>query len=441
MDEQVSWPGVAALLPVSGTVLLIAAGPHAVINSRLLSSAVARWIGTRSYALYLWHWPPLAFLHLLAAERGMSAAEVTTWSVGCGLAAVALAHLTCVFIERPLRTRSERLERTAPIGWRHLRPYGIGLAGIAAAGLAVLLVRGWPQRYGADGVDVVATLKAGSPDSIAAYEREATKCQLADRGVATWCRRVGRTGPGLALIGDSHAEVLFAGLHALDPSRRMLLSGRKGCAPILQSDPIDDPTAEVCRRSAALAHQAIRDDHTMHTVIIASRGPAYLSGTGFGVDSLRRVVPVALGDSLPMRQAFEDGLVRSIEGYRAAGKQVILVLGIPELGFLPEECLIGRPFELRRIRTPCGVRRDAFTARNAAYRDLVGRVQMRVPALRVFDPTQIFCDGTVCRAMERSHLLYSDGNHLTLAGSRLVATALIPWLAQQHNAASLVVRR
>ena len=441
VNDQTTWPGMAALIPVVGTLLLIASGPRAAFNTRVLSSTIAQWIGKRSYALYLWHWPPLAFLHVLAAERGMSAMEVTTWSALMMLPVLAMAHFTFQYIERPARARADRLERCERIGLRHLRPYAFGLTGIAAASALILSAGGLPIRYGAGGTDVSMALTAASPDSIAAYERDATRCALADRGSATWCRRVGDRGPGIAVIGDSHAEVIFAGLHALDASQQMLLSGRKGCAPILQSETIGDATAEICRRSALLAHEAIRSDDAISTVLIASRGPAYLSGVGYGVDTLHRVVPVTLGDTLAMRQAFESGLVRAVARFRAAGKRVILVLGVPEMGFLPDQCLVGRPFGLRRIRIPCALRRSDFDRRNAVYRDLVARVQARVAGVEVFDPAQIFCDGALCRATSGGALLYSDGNHLTLTGSRRVARQLLPLLVPVPAVPALTAMR
>ena len=48
-----AFPGYAALLPAVGAVLVIAGG------SRLLATAPLRYVGDRSYALYLWHWPVL----------------------------------------------------------------------------------------------------------------------------------------------------------------------------------------------------------------------------------------------------------------------------------------------------------------------------------------------------------------------------------------------
>ncbi|HEY3613651.1 MAG TPA: acyltransferase, partial [Gaiellales bacterium] len=57
------FPGTAALLPVAGTALVLAAGVGAPAGgvARLLSVAPLGFIGKRSYAWYLWHWPCLVF--------------------------------------------------------------------------------------------------------------------------------------------------------------------------------------------------------------------------------------------------------------------------------------------------------------------------------------------------------------------------------------------
>jgi hypothetical protein len=287
---------------------------------------------------------------------------------------------------------------------------------------------GLPTRYGTAGVDAVATLQDASPDSITAYDKYAERCHLADKGNATWCWRTQGTGKGIAVFGDSHAEVVFAGIAALHPDRPLFLTGRKGCAPILQDNVIPDRLGEICRRAAQLAHAAIRTDTSIGTVLLVSRGPAYISGAGFGVDTQRPVVPVAtrrsLRDTSALHDAFEAGLARSIESFVAAGKRVILVVGVPEIGFLPEECLIGRPFGLRDVRTPCALPRRVVDQRNAQYRRLVGTLAARIPTLEIFDAEPVFCDGALCHAKRGRHLLYQDGNHLSLFGSRLISQQL-----------------
>src|SRR6185503_19019211 len=58
-DATLAYPGVAALLPVLGTVALVAGGSRALGPGRLLSIPPVRFLGRISYSLYLVHWPIL----------------------------------------------------------------------------------------------------------------------------------------------------------------------------------------------------------------------------------------------------------------------------------------------------------------------------------------------------------------------------------------------
>src|SRR4029077_2496534 len=62
-SDGTAFPGYAALLPALGALLVIAAGvgdqaPRLGVG-RLLALRPFRYVGDRSYAYYLWHWPVL----------------------------------------------------------------------------------------------------------------------------------------------------------------------------------------------------------------------------------------------------------------------------------------------------------------------------------------------------------------------------------------------
>src|SRR6185436_20277250 len=66
LSAQRPFPGWRALLPVAGTALLIAAGPTAWVNRRVLSNPLMVYLGLISYPLYLWHWPLLVYARIAA---------------------------------------------------------------------------------------------------------------------------------------------------------------------------------------------------------------------------------------------------------------------------------------------------------------------------------------------------------------------------------------
>ena len=56
-NSATKFPGFPALVPTVGAALVIAADSGQTIPGRLLSIWPARWLGDRSYSIYVWHWP------------------------------------------------------------------------------------------------------------------------------------------------------------------------------------------------------------------------------------------------------------------------------------------------------------------------------------------------------------------------------------------------
>jgi len=95
-SSSTPFPGYAALLPTIGAALVIAAAPGS--GSRLLSLAPFRYVGDRSYAFYLWHWPVL----VIAAEY-VGHDLSTAVRLGLLAGAFGLSILSYAFFENPIR--------------------------------------------------------------------------------------------------------------------------------------------------------------------------------------------------------------------------------------------------------------------------------------------------------------------------------------------------
>lgn len=91
-------PGLYALLPVAGTLLLIMYATHETLVARLLSIKIFVIIGLMSYSIYLWHQPLFAFARL----RTISDLETELTSALIA-ATFALSYLTWKYIETPVR--------------------------------------------------------------------------------------------------------------------------------------------------------------------------------------------------------------------------------------------------------------------------------------------------------------------------------------------------
>ena len=235
LDSTSKYPGWAALLPVSGAVLLLDARGSQV-NRLLLSNRFMIFVGLVSYPLYLWHWPVLTYLRIVRDT-------VPTFlekDLAVGLSFV-LAWATYSLIERPIRQM-----RNAVIG---LAPAMISLAAI---GLLTTLGSGFDFRFPPD-VREIATLTKQNSGFRQDCFLEAGEIPI-DR--PTRCVEAG-SGPLIFVWGDSTAAALYPGLKAEQQrhSFRIAQFTAAACAPTLgvgkaaQCIALNDETFAVIRNA------------------------------------------------------------------------------------------------------------------------------------------------------------------------------------------------
>jgi peptidoglycan/LPS O-acetylase OafA/YrhL len=92
--------GGFALVGLATTATIMAVvHPHTLIGARLLGSAPLRWVGVRSYGIYLWHWP--VFI-LTRPELDVPIDGLSLLAVRLS-ATIVLADLSYRYIETPIR--------------------------------------------------------------------------------------------------------------------------------------------------------------------------------------------------------------------------------------------------------------------------------------------------------------------------------------------------
>jgi hypothetical protein len=62
---------------------------------------------------------------------------------------------------------------------------------------------------------------------------------------------------------------------------------------------------------------------------------------------------------------------------------------------------------------------------------MIVEILSRHPSVRLVDPTSRFCDANVCRGASDGEIWYRDFDHLSEAGSHLVAQDILPLLADR----------
>lgn len=98
INGNLAFPGIWALIPIIGALLVIGAGGDAWLSRVLLMNPVSVWFGLISYPLYLWHWPALSFIQ---AYEGVDPRY--GFRIFAVLMSILLAWLTYKFIEKPVR--------------------------------------------------------------------------------------------------------------------------------------------------------------------------------------------------------------------------------------------------------------------------------------------------------------------------------------------------
>jgi len=351
----------------------------------------------------LWHWPMLSFGRIIRGEE---------LSRGTRIAAVGLSFLlawaTWRFVESPIRFGRRIWIKTAALA-------AISVV-IACVGYKIHDRDGFAGRLKGLAVD----LDWAHPD--ASSTSECRKTVNAEK--MGYCRISGEGPPSVLLVGDSHAGALYHGLAPAyaQRSQTVMNLGEPGCVPFYDTESytLGMRQERDCRPIVNRMLDFATSTPSVRTIILSVRGPMNMFGRELDADPTGPTKVISW-DGAPKNSSqadiFAAAFRNTVSRLSASGKDVVLFVDWPELGFDPRSCL-PRPVPLfSHIRPLCGVPRPQVDDRNRAYREVILDMQKEFGQLRVFDPLPYLCNATACYAIRDGHLLYRDGNHLSAAGS------------------------
>jgi peptidoglycan/LPS O-acetylase OafA/YrhL len=372
-----AYPGWRALLPVAATLLLLHAGPQALVNRLLLARRPLVLIGTLSYPLYLWHWPLLSFARI---ADGLPAVERN----GAVLLALMLAWLTWLLIERPIRRG----------------PAPVLKAAMLCTGLLVLGGAAWVAPAQPDALTArVARFTAANARNAPVVQ--SCRFLTGQDHAEDWCNagNAGARVPDTVLLGDSFANA-YVNMFAADGSTAFVQLGRGQCPALLDYGP--DWCRDMVRAQAGYvaAHPQVR------TVVLAAHWPAYDAGQRWSRFNVEE-----------SQDAFRRAFRRTVDHYQGLGRRVVVLLS-PPTGANPETC-VPRPWHLVE-KNVCRRTRQQAAESDGAYRAaMLPWLASRGAA--VFDPFPLLCDERSCALMDGERMLYADWLHLGNAGGAYLA--------------------
>ena len=386
------------MLVVAGasSVVLCGAFAQGGVAIMLLGLRPMIGLGLVSYSLYLWHWPVLAFWRLIHLDP---ATPIENALAGVAIPLL-LAVLTYVVIERPIRAWRRR-GGSAAIRLRTIA-HGVGASLLVATiGLAV----------------VVWAAQLNTTDPYRAYA-EATarimdKCRpgfRADRP-SHECRLGTGSNVRVLLWGDSHA-LSASGAVATSADAAGLaahLEWDGGCLPLPGNALyVGEVILKNCmRQNATVLRRLSSPEFQDVTAVILEAAWALAGG---------RVAPPAR--AAESASILAEAMTHTIGQLRALGLRVLVLGPVPAIPHPAPECLFRAHSEtdLRRCRYTSAevdlAQRSTVTALRSATKKFDGT--------RFVDLAPAFCDMDYCWPGRDRSIYYSDTNHLSGPGARIL---------------------
>ncbi len=391
------FPGWAALVPVLGTLAVIAAGQIDSPYSPTFygRTRIVQWTGDISYSIYLWHWPVLIVLPYLLPT-------VTVWArAGVVVVTVLLAWGTKVLVEDPVRNGRWWVATQR----RAFVLLGAGMAVLVVAttvGLMVITARQAAAQAQAervlnclgvvalepseDCVDVVPD-DALFPDIAALQDdlRYQYNCYTArDTQLKTCTYGDEDSQVRIAIVGDSHAASLIPGLMGAAEARGWAVTTFVGTGCTLGFSASCKAADEMTQQVAGGAFD----------IVLATGARDYQPDVSELVDTWGPLV--------------------------ADGVRIVPIVDVPQSSQAALDCVASSEGVFDRA-VACSTSRDEATGR---VPDGFGQAAS-ILGLDVIDITDVVCAAEVCPSVLGHVIVYrDDSSHVTATFSRSLGPLL-----------------
>jgi peptidoglycan/LPS O-acetylase OafA/YrhL len=407
ITNQTPFPGLAAIFPTLGTFFVIIAAVEFGVISRIMALKPIQWIGDKSYAIYLWHWPiligvPFVTFTALTLPQKLLIVLVT----------LLLAGLTERFIEKPIAktqpTKAKVFALTATTSVfiaslsglainfgneRIVSELNFGKAGAVASHECFGAAARLSQDASCDNsslrgvypaLNVAASDTPVLPDECFSVTREQTG--------ASFCELGSRTGQiRVAAVGDSHLAQFAGALNviALRNNWKMDMYAKGGCPFSYAVRKHDALLTKNCPIWVGNVSEQLEKES--YDIIITSQraGVEWVGGNGQAISGLSKL--------------WAD-LVSS-------GNRIITIKDSPNPGQNNVACLL--------TGAKC-----KFERSSALKFDPQLDAASSNPQVTLIDFDNVYCDATECLPVIGNAVVYRDDNHLTDTFARTLAPAI-----------------
>ena len=414
-DSETLHPTLITLFPVLGVSIIILISNNNLILNKVLIFKPLSYIGLISYSLYLWHYPIFAFARL------NNVFDSFYQKIICILISFLLSVVTYHLIEKIFRNKKLINKKIFFI--------------LMASGLLIAFLCNYTLTK--------SHLKKMPDDLInfdfRPWQTLRNKVNVNCHNNPNFCKFIkNKEYKNIYIIGDSHAAVLMDDLKKryIDETETNLITMTTGCFGLpgfqFRNSPDRICTSEYYERVI----QTIKKSKN-NTIIIGGRFPLYLSGGKYfnnkegGIEGDGRNFFPPL-ESINNNLTVEEGYTKFTKDLLDLSDNFILIYPVPEVGFNVPRKIFGSIDKSKNINEKNILKNiklttsyDVFMERSFKTFKLFNKIDNK-KLIRIY-PHEIFCNEASkrCITHTQNEILYSDDNHLSVSGAKMLNNIII----------------
>jgi hypothetical protein len=391
-NSFMQFPGMIALIPTMGALLLLLASPNSRVVGNLLSIKPLRTIGDLSYSWYLWHWPLIVFSEALFPG--------SRWAVlTAGFGSVIPAYVSYHFVENRFRSSDSN---------NAVNPLKIVSISLSIQFLcAIALIVGATSTYG---------LKQPVANGANGSWAFAAGCQMTEMPFpADECSHSVEQNQGtVLLIGDSQAGSISDGVFSATEllNLNFVVWYNDGC-PIFPRPTEERSDCADFQKSIPELISSVKPD----LIVVANKASLYGMGGGqhggLSIKNADGSTPNTYSETIQM---WTDGIQEMFSSAPFVNSKILYIQQVPT-------SKPNSPTLIRKTSDDSTFDLSFSANRNEIVQD-EERALGSFSNISLFNPADYLCPSNRCSTSIDGNSVYSDENHLSPYGANLLAPSI-----------------
>lgn len=395
LTGQDVFPGLNAIPVTLGASLLLLAGTKQTALSRFMSVQPARFIGSISYSMYLWHWPILAYLRYLYVDIDFATGLIIFITI------VVISYLSTQFVEKPFRHSDKSF------GTVFNRMFAIPTIALCTCAILAIGFKGYVPVFSPD--NYAQKLAALSDDSKPAYKYsyvcQGHRISKADASRPS-CIINSKEEPDTLLWGDSNAAHYIGILGALskEEGKSFRNISHSSCPAMM-------------RNGEKFAEQK-RHDSCEYS----------LNNTIPNVSHYSNIIISNFYTSYTKNPNFMKELEYTVRTLIEAGKNVTLIGQAISFSNYDRFCA------MKSIKVPldCESKFTAEVDKSKAINISLKELVSDITGAKYVDFNELICNEKVCSPYRDARPIYFDKGHISMHGSWLLGREAVKTGKYKH---------